>query len=417
MSETSGAYDKPFWQEATPDTFQPGAEHPLQARLQPLYDKSGDVRSAFARDYTRILHSNSFRRLKHKTQVFFNGAGNDHICTRIEHVAHVESVANTIARTLGLNQDLVKAIAMGHDLGHAPFGHLGEKILTKVSGEPFWHERNGLYLVDRVELLPDHQNRYHNLNLTYAVRDGIVSHCGEIDQNGIQRRRELIDLSEFDRPGKYQAATWEGCVVKLSDKIAYLGRDIEDAVTLGYLGHQELDELHALARRYGRTDALNTSSIMHGLITDLCRHSNPQDGLRFSDEANDLLNAIKNFNYRYIYDHPRLAPYRHYAELVIQEVFNYLMGLYGGEDTLHRLYARQGREFKFVEVFREWLRCYCLTEIAPKDQQCLLRENYLNEKIYGDLSDERDYRRAVTDFIAGMTDPFACKSFQELLEN
>ena len=102
---------------------------------------------------------------------------------------------------------------------------------------------------------------------------------------------------------------------------------------------------------------------------------------------------------------------------MIQEIFDYLMQLYSDKDTLCQLYARQGRAFKFVEVFRDWLRCYCLPEIALKDQQKFLRENYLNGKIYGDLSNKRDYKQAVTDFIAGMTDPFACKSFQELLEN
>ena len=406
----------PFRDEAVPEEPSTSSAA-LFRREQPLYTSANDIRSAFARDYTRILHSNSFRRLKHKTQVFFNGAGNDHICTRIEHVTHVESVANTIGRSLGLNQDLIKAIAMGHDLGHAPFGHLGEQIISNISGQKFWHEKHGLYLTDCLELLPDHEGRYHNLNLTYAVRDGIISHCGEIDQNGIHRRSETFDLQQFDQPGKYQAATWEGCVVKLSDKIAYLGRDIEDAVTLGYLGHQELDELRQLARRHGQSDALNTSSIMHNLITDLCQNSNPEVGLRFSEPANELLNAIKKFNYRYIYGHPRLAPYRNYAELVIQEIFDYLRQLYSDKDTLCQLYARQGRAFKFVEVFRDWLRCYCLPEIALKDQQKFLRENYLNGKIYGDLSNKRDYKQAVTDFIAGMTDPFACKSFQELLEN
>ena len=103
------------------------------SRQHPIYARNGDVRSDFARDYTRILHSLAYRRLKHKTQVFYNAAGNDHICTRIEHVQHVESVSNTIANSLGLNEDLTKAIAMAHDLGHAPFGHQGEKIISNLT--------------------------------------------------------------------------------------------------------------------------------------------------------------------------------------------------------------------------------------------------------------------------------------------
>ena len=105
----------------------------ITQRENELYSRLDDIRSPFARDYTRILHSLAYRRLKHKTQVFYNAAGNDHICTRMEHVLHVESVSNTIARQLGLNEELTKAIAMAHDLGHAPFGHQGEKIIRKLT--------------------------------------------------------------------------------------------------------------------------------------------------------------------------------------------------------------------------------------------------------------------------------------------
>ena len=133
----------------------------LIERQTKLYDRPDDVRSPFARDYTRILHSMAYRRLKHKTQVFFN-IDNDHICTRMEHVAHVESVSSTIAKTLGLNTELTKAIAIGHDLGHAPFGHQGETIIKELSqkylGKNFWHEQNGLRFVDLVELLEDNYN-------------------------------------------------------------------------------------------------------------------------------------------------------------------------------------------------------------------------------------------------------------------
>ena len=166
----------------------------LQERQQPLYKTAGDVRSEFDRDYTRILHSYGFRRLKHKTQVFFNAAGNDHICTRIEHVTHVESVAFTIAEKLGLNLELIKAIAIGHDIGHAPFGHHGETVISNLTGREFWHEQNGLHFIDDIELLPDLEGNLLNLNLTYAVRDGIISHCGELDEESLRPRSELIDL-------------------------------------------------------------------------------------------------------------------------------------------------------------------------------------------------------------------------------
>ncbi|MBQ3086974.1 MAG: HD domain-containing protein, partial [Clostridia bacterium] len=134
-------------------------------RRTPLYTKDNDTRSFFERDYTRILHSLAYRRLKHKTQVFFN-ISNDHICTRMEHVSHVESVATTISKSLGLNIELTRAIAMGHDLGHAPFGHQGERKLHKLSkehlGVSFFHEKNGLRFVDHIELLEDDYRFWRN---------------------------------------------------------------------------------------------------------------------------------------------------------------------------------------------------------------------------------------------------------------
>ena len=154
----------------------PDWEYHIERRT-PLYTRKNDIRSEYERDYTRILHSLAYRRLKHKTQVFFN-IDNDHICTRMEHVQHVESVSCTIAKYLGLNTDLTRAIAMGHDLGHAPFGHEGEVELTKIRKElgmdAFWHERNSLRIIEDIELLEDNNKNYQNLNLTYAVRDGII---------------------------------------------------------------------------------------------------------------------------------------------------------------------------------------------------------------------------------------------------
>ena len=151
------------------------------SRKNKLYMRNNDIRSEFERDYTRIIHSTACRRMKHKTQVFFTPQ-NDHICTRIEHVTHVESISYTIAKYLGLNTELTKAIATAHDIGHSPFGHKGEKILSEISqrdiGECFWHEKNGLDMVDKIELLEDPNGNKQNLNLTYAVRDVIISHCG-----------------------------------------------------------------------------------------------------------------------------------------------------------------------------------------------------------------------------------------------
>ena len=211
------------------------------SRLEPLYQRPTDIRNDFERDYTRILYSKAHRRLKHKTQVFFN-IDNDHVCTRLEHVTLVQSISETIAKYLGLNIDLVRAIAIGHDLGHALFGHGVERILNKLHQEydfgTFFHEKNSLYFIDHIEKLKDENQHDVALNLTYAIRDGIISHCGEVHLPQIKPRKEMIDLQDYQVAGQYAPYTYEGCVVKMADKIAYLSRDIEDAISLQLLPKQ-----------------------------------------------------------------------------------------------------------------------------------------------------------------------------------
>lgn len=389
----------------------------LLRREYPLYSRSDDVRSPFARDYTRVLHSLAYRRLKHKTQVFFNAAGNDHICTRIEHVAHVESVSTTIAGRLGLNVELTRAIAIAHDLGHAPFGHEGERVLSgltrKYLGVPFWHEQNGVYFVDSIELLSDIACQEQNLNLTYGVRDGIISHCGEVDQNGLFPREECFDLSCFTRPGQYNSASWEGCVVKMADKIAYLGRDIEDADRLGFFDESQKAFLRSLARVQNE-QAINTTVIMHNMIIDLCAHSDPEHGICLGQGMSRQMDEIKQFNYEAIYRNRRLNPYKNYSKLVLEEIFHRLMEYDRGPDTLISFARDAGRKEHFVLEFMDWLARYCDPELLPADVRERIGERYRNRKIYGRL-EEKQYPRAVIDFIAGMTDSYAAASFEELL--
>ena len=390
------------------------------SRCNPLYDRADDIRSPFARDYTRVLHSLAYRRLKHKTQVFFNAEENDHICTRIEHVQHVESVSNTIAKELGLNEELTRAIAIAHDLGHAPFGHQGETVIKKLSkeflGKDFWHEQNGLYFVDYVELLEDNQKKLKNLDLTYAVKDGIISHCGELNQNSIRPRNEMFDLKKFDGPGKYQAATWEGCVVKLSDKIAYLGRDIEDAIRLGLLTKEKIDFLQEMAKSNNQY-AINTTVIMHNMIIDLCNNSSIENGLTLSSEMSKQLDKLKDFNYEYIYKNPKFNTFNKYSNLVINEIFNSLMNYYdnNGQEVLEYLAANKFDGKYFVEGFVKWIIQYCNMDFHRIEGAKEIADNCLNVKIYGDLSDRNKYIQAVIDYIAGMTDIYAVKSFEELL--
>ncbi len=391
----------------------------LVQRIGKLYRRDDDVRNEFGRDYTRILHSYAYRRLKHKTQVFFNGAENDHICTRMEHVEHVASVAHTIAQTLGLNTELTRAIAIAHDLGHTPFGHQGESVISELTqkylGKPFWHEQNGLYFVDKVELLAGPDGIWRNMNLTYAVRDGIISHCGELDNNSISPRTDFIDLSKFDKKGKYEASTWEGCVVKLADKIAYLGRDIEDAKSLGYFDKEKFQELENLAKVNNKS-AVNTTVIMHDLIIDLCNNSTPEKGLNLSFQMSEHLNTIKKFNYNNIYSNPRLQPYKDYSAMVLKHIFECLLALYDKENTLKSLAKKNYSDRQFVYEFALYLAKYCDVKILPNIHEFEDFDKKLaNEKIYGDLSEERNYIQAVVDFIAGMTDVYAVKSFDELL--
>ncbi|MDR0905004.1 MAG: HD domain-containing protein [Oscillospiraceae bacterium] len=382
----------------------------LTARQSALYSRADDVRDAFTRDYTRVLHSTAFRRLKHKTQVFYNIA-NDHICTRMEHVLHVESVASTISAKLGLNVELTRAIALAHDLGHAPFGHQGEKVINKLTekhlGERFWHERNGLRTVDKLELLEDNERVYRNLDLTYAVRDGIISHCGEVDENNLRPREGRGDLAEFSDAHPEMPATWEGCVVKISDKIAYLGRDIEDAISLGFLTDAAIAQLTEMARLRDER-ALNTTVIMHNMVIDICEHSSPAAGITLSPECLAQLNEIKAFNYEHIYGNARFGPYIAYSELVITQLFEHLRSYFDGGYTVLRLaYAANSRlnPAGFVRGFSDWLKKY-LTGGAP---------DCANEKLYGALNDEKTYARAVLDYISGMTDRYAIDCFNELI--
>ncbi len=390
----------------------------LTARREKLYNKPNDCRDPFERDYTRILHSLAYRRLKHKTQVFFN-IENDHICTRMEHVSHVESVSTTIAKDLGLNVQLTRAIALGHDLGHAPFGHQGERELSALSeqylGEKFFHERNGLRFVDDIELLEDDYKVCRPLDLTYAVRDGIISHCGEVDENGLRPRAEAIDLArDFKTVGQYQPYTWEGCVVKLSDKIAYVGRDIEDAIRLRFLSPENIRLLTDMARAYDK-QAINTTVIIHNMIYDVCRNSSPERGVCLSEEFSLQLKEIKDFNLQYIYRNRRLEPFTAYAKVVITQLFGVLLDAYKGEDTIAELRRRAAVYPELMTAFADWLAKYCEPELNFLNNPSETAARYKNRKIYGALETEQIYVRAILDFISGMSDTYCIKVFNELI--
>jgi len=381
-------------------------------RENELYSRPHEIRSEFYRDYGRIIHSQPYRRLKHKTQVFF-ATDNDHICTRIEHVNHVASVSYSIAKYLGLNTELTTAIAVGHDIGHAPFGHEGEtrlKALAKDAGIQFWHEKNGVYVCDNIATVIDDKGSHSNLNLTYAVRDGIISHCGEVDENAIKPRKEIFDLNEIEKKNEHDPFTWEACMVKIADKIAYLGRDIEDALELKVLDFKELLKLRRIVENNHNLRTINNTTLMNGFISDLCKNSTPQTGIRLSEEYLKIINKVKEFNYEYIYKHRRINYFKRYSGVLIETLHEFISSYYKGKDTTKALTKDLSRFPILLSSFREWL--YKYSDADLKKRKTLKAGNRIIYK----LENEVDFKRAVIDYIAGMTDNFAIKTYHEIIK-
>ncbi len=359
-------------------------------RKSTLYQRDNDIRSDFERDYTRVINSRAYRRLKHKTQVFFSPE-NDHICTRIEHVTLVESISYTIAKYLGLNTELTKAISIAHDIGHSPFGHQGEKILSEISksdlNKSFWHEKNGLEYVDKIELLETPEGKYQNLDLTYGVRDGIISHCGEIDEISIKPRTEYIDLNDYEHPNQYAPYTWEGCVVKIADKLSYLGRDIADAITLGILDEKP-NELYDVLK-LPKDTKINNTIILNTFIKDLCENSNLEQGLCFSKDKFEMINSLKEFNYKNIYFAEKTLSSVDYFKLILNKLYEFL------KETFENIEKQRKNCKILVDDFEEWLTSY-----------------YNFEKCKANI---KEYSQAIIYYISGMTDKYAVQMYNKII--
>ncbi len=275
-----------------------------------------DYRQSFAQDCDRILHSRAYARYIDKTQVF-SLVSNDHISHRVLHVQLVARIARTIGRFLRLNEDLIEAIALGHDIGHPPFGHEGERILDTLCRRHglagFFHNIQSIQFVDRVE----RQGRGWNLCL--QVLDGILCHDGEAHATRLIPQRTK-DFSSLDREIREKEGnrrqtplpmTLEGCVVRMADTIAYIGRDIEDAIELGLIERSEIPR--SCAEKLGVTNG----TIVFSLVTDLLTHSlhvradGPDAGrdyIGFGRETAELLLELKAFNYERIYHNPACKP-------------------------------------------------------------------------------------------------------------
>lgn len=385
------------------------------SRETALYERESDLRTPFERDGMRIMHSKGYRRLKHKTQVFF-APQNDHVCTRMEHVQLVASVAETISKYLNLNQELSRAIALGHDIGHAPFGHHGETVLQDIAEKynlhSFWHENNSLRFIDKIETLTDYNGYQQNLNLTYAVRDGIVCHCGEVDEKFVKPREDAVDLYTIKKGGKFGAFSYEGCVVKISDKIAYIGRDIEDAVSYGILQKEQKEELlevvHTIYPNI-KINELNTSSFTHSLVLNLCSNSTIENGLRFSDDCFEVLKLVKAFNYKNICRHPRILTFMKYATLILETIFEQLGVNISGSNVRTVIEKERLLYPKLYTTFEGWLTKYSDYDLKEKENR-----NCKNKLIYH-LDNEQEYKNCVLDFISGMSDTFAIDTFNEII--
>ena len=260
-----------------------------ESKGRPFGDKyrEEDVRTCYQRDIDRIVHSKAFRRLMHKTQVFLRPEG-DHYRTRMTHTLEVARIASTITRALGLNEDLAEAIAMGHDLGHTPFGHAGEVALTRCLGKPFCHNEQSLRVVDVLE------NDGLGLNLTYEVRNGILCHTGE-------------DWPE----------TLEGMVVRRSDQIAYVNHDIDDAIRAGILTNEDIPD--SVSEVLGR----NHSQRINTLVTDAIFTSREAGTVMLSPAVDNALKELRAFMFERVYRNPIAKGEEARAKDMLQRMFEY----------------------------------------------------------------------------------------------
>lgn len=298
-----------------------------RGRLRP--EQPCDIRTDFCRDRDRIIHCNSFRRLKHKTQVFLSPMG-DHYRTRLTHTLEVAQIARTISRALRLNEDLTEAIALGHDLGHTPFGHAGERALNEVCPAGFQHALHSVRVVHALE------RDGKGLNLTYEVKNGIACHS----LNAV-------------------AATLEGRVVKLSDKVAYINHDIEDALRAGVLAVEDIP--YQCTYILGRTKSERISTIIHSVIR------NSSDEIRMDPAIWDAHSQLKRFMFEQVYRNPVAKAEEGKAEEVVK--------------TLYRYFVKRPGELP---------------------------------GFYRGIAEKEGADRAVCDYIAGMTDGYAVELFEKL---
>ena len=258
-----------------------------RGRFRPETPRTEDVRTVYQRDTDKIVHSKSFRRLMHKTQVFLQPEG-DHYRTRMTHTLEVSRIARTIAKALAFNEDLAEAIAMGHDLGHTPFGHAGEVALSEATGKPFHHNEQSLRVVDKLE------NGGEGLNLTYEVRMGILGHTGS-----------------------FVPETLEGQIVRWADRIAYVNHDIDDAVRAGILSREDIPEIAQKVLGTTHASRINT------LVCDMITTSRKTGQIGLSEPVAGALTQLRDFMFQRVYRNPVAKGEEAKARELLKRLYEY----------------------------------------------------------------------------------------------
>lgn len=340
-----------------------------------LKQEKSDIRPAYFRDIDRIIYSLSYTRYIDKTQVF-SLKENDHISKRIIHVQFVSKIAKTIGRALGLNEDLIEAIALGHDLGHVPFGHVGEKILNDISlkYDNTYFNHNAQSVRELMSLEKNGQG----LNITIQVLDGILCHNGEFLSGKYIPKKKSVQtfLDDYNNTYINEKAnamlipmTLEGCVVRISDIVGYIGRDIEDAIMLGILKKEELPK--EITSVLGN----NNREIINTIVTDIINNSLNKPYLLLSDDVYKALKALKNFNYKHIYDK-----------------------------------ANTKEQIKKYEEMFNFLFQFFINDLENKNKDSIIYQDFLNN-MNEEYKRKTKKTRIVIDYIAGMTDDYFIKQY------